>query len=224
MLLFDPKDPYPLLSFESHSYSEAQTHSAAADAWLGLQTEPVEKWLRESQSSEPTTQQLWIGLPTQSLLTPYTEFRKILSILAPHPEQTLVDLGAGYGRLGFVIERHYPNVNFIGYEYVAARVDEFHRCWASLPHRNDSRIQMHQADLSDHHFFPAPAEYYFLYDFGTPAAIEKILQDLRRLAQSQKLTVIGRGRACRDRIEREHPWLSQVTPPKHFPHFSIYQS
>ena len=51
------------------------------------------------------------------------------------------------------------------------------------------------ADLSALDFKPEPAQFYFIYDFGSREAIEKTLQDLRSIAALQPISVIGRGRS-----------------------------
>ena len=123
--------------------------------------------------------------------------------------------------MGFVIDRHCPGVSFTGYEVVNERVVEANRKFAEL---QNSNIRLLQADLSLQDFKPQRADFYFLYDFGSRAAIAKALADLREISLSQKMTVIGRGRSSRDAIERGEPWLSQVNEPRHFEHFSIYRS
>lgn len=218
MITFDPSDPFPLLP--DADYKCAQKHSTKVDEWLGLQTEKTEKEIK-SISSSGKDEQLWIGLPMRSMLTPYTEIRTLLSQLNPQVDERIVDLGAGYGRMGFVIGRHYEEVHFTGYEIVDERVVEANRCLQKLKH---PRIQMRTADLSAPEFKPIDADVYFLYDFGTRAAIEKTLFDLRAIARACSIRVVGRGRASRDAIEREHPWLSQVHPPEHYDHYSIYRS
>ena len=122
--------------------------------------------------------------------------------------------------MGWVMARHFPNVNFIGYEFVKERVEEVRRCWKGT----HSTFKILVADLSTIDFAPAAAEYYFIYDFGSRQAIEKTLQDLRKIAQERPITVVGRGRASRDAIERQHPWLSQMNAPEHFGNYSIYRS
>lgn len=227
MLRFDSLDPYPLLlPPEEPPYVEAQVHSAEVDRWLGVETERIERELvaRRAKAPPPSEQQLWIGLPVQAMLTPYTELRAMLARLAPLPGQTVVDLGAGYGRMGLVIARHHLGLAFVGYEYVSERVDEGRRIIHAHSSRDESRIELLQADLAASDFTPTSADYYFIYDYGTRAAIEKTLQDLRTLAQTRPITVIGRGRASRDAIEREHPWLSQIHAPEHCGHYSIYRT
>lgn len=219
-LAFDPRDPFPLLEERELAYAEAQEHAALADAWLDLRAEAVERTLPRGALAG-TGQQLWLDLPVRGLLTPYVELRALLARLRPVPGSTVVDLGAGYGRLGFVVARHWPGVSFLGYEYVRERVAEGNRCLAAHGH---ALARLECVDLSAREFRPGAAGIYFLYDYGTRAAIEKTLQDLRHIARTLPLTVVGRGRASRDAIERRHPWLSQVVPPEHAPHASIYRT
>lgn len=246
MLQFDPADPYPLyLPPHEPAYAAAQLHAAEVDRWLGLETERIEAELVERERVKrelvegelvarraeaplgtevpPSDQQLWIGLPVQAMLTPYTELRAMLARLAPLPGHTIVDLGAGYGRMGLVIARHHPGVRFLGYEYVVERVRAGQRVIGEQDSsRDESSIELLQADLAAPGFAPISAKTYFIYDYGTRAAIDKTLEDLRRIAQSRTITVVGRGRASRDAIERGQPWLSQVREPVHFGHYSIY--
>lgn len=214
MIPLNINDPYPKLVEGAHTYIEEQEYSARVDAWLGLETERIEKELTQPQDG-----QFWIGLPVQAMLTPYTEIRAILEHLNPASHSTLIDLGAGYGRMGFVIGCHYPQVKFIGYEIIEARVRESLRCLAPLAY---PLIEMHQADLSASGFKLPAADFYFIYDFGSRQTISKTLEDLKIVARSRPIKVVARGGLSRNLIDREHPWLSQVHPPRHFHHYSIY--
>ncbi|MCM2282875.1 MAG: methyltransferase domain-containing protein [Bdellovibrionaceae bacterium] len=220
---FDMQDPFPFVAEGEISYGEAQEHARQCDVWLGLRTEETEAEIQSRVSLDPISpgEQHWIGLPVKALLTPYTELREIVERLRPRVEETVIDFGAGYGRMAFVLARHFPDVNFIGYEIVPERVRESLRC---LHEQGYSRAQMWEADLSSSMLMAPAAEYYFIYDFGSRNAIEKVLQDLRIVASQQRIVVVGRGRATRDAIEQKHPWLSQVQPPEHFAHYSIYRS
>lgn len=217
MIRFDPTDPFPLVAPESHSYAEAQEHSALVDAWLGFTVDAIESDLVRPEGDR----NYWIGLAPRALQTPYTELRYLLELLKLEPGETIVDLGAGYGRMAFVVGRHAPEVRFIGYEVVPERVREAKRCLARL---EDSNTEIVEADLASTEFRPHEADVYFLYDYGSRSAIEKTLADLREIAAKRSITVVGRGRASRDAIERGEPWLSQVVAPEHHPHFSIYRS
>ena len=232
MLAFDPLDPFPLLDEARHSYAEAQAHAALVDEWLGLQTDAIEASLSEWQARTVADgQERWAGLPIKSLMTPYTELRLILEELAPAPGETIVDFGAAYGRLGFVIAKHAPAVGFIGYELIAPRANEGRRRLEIFAERISGEsglprchLALEAADLRAPEFIAPRAEYYFMYDFGSREAIDKILAELFELSKSSALTVVGRGGRTRDAIERHNPWLSQVVEPKHHPHYSIYSS
>ena len=203
---------------------------ALTDASFGLNIAQVEAEIRSNpglaarswQTAALDREQHWIGLPPETLLTPYDELVSMLQQLAPKNGSTLVDLGAAYGRLGLVIGRCFPELSFVGYECVAERVNEANRCLSIQGF--GARIRVERQDLSATDFSPIAADSYFLYDFGSREAIEKTLEDLRRIASSQPIAVVGRGRASRDAIERRHPWLSEVIPPWHAANYSIYRS
>ncbi len=231
MVSFVPSDPFPLINLERHTLAELKTHAAAVDAWLGLRTDLIERELASygSRARAPRScgehQQLWFGLDVQALMTPYCEIRALLERLQPRAGECIVDMGAAYGRMAFVVERHFREVEFVGYEYVGERVHEARRTF-SLHRLKRSRIE--HVDLASPDFSLAEAQIYFIYDYGSPKAIEKSLHDLRRLAGrmagsesgrdsgrefgGRPLTVVGRGRHCRYLIAQRHPWLRQAFP------------
>lgn len=218
---FDASDPFPFPPAGS-IYAEAQQHAEAVDAWLGFKIREIERTL--SEDSEPTAfpnEQKWIGLRTQALLTPYVELRQMLGDLKPAPGQLILDLGAGYGRLGLVLARHFPDAHFRGFEIVRDRVQEGNRVLLEQGAKNALLIE---ADISLPEFELPEADFYFLYDYGTRAAIEKTLEDLKSKASRHPITVIGRGRATRDAIEKRHFWLSAVISPLHRGNYSVYRS
>ena len=112
-------------------------------------------------------------------------------------------------------------VDFCGFELVAPRVAA---AQAALDRFGAARARMVAADLAAADFSLCAADVYFMYDYGTRDAIEKTLADLRAVARERGVIVVGRGRACRDAIERRHPWLSGVVSPQHFAHASIYRT
>ncbi len=213
-LRVDPEDPFPN---RDESYAQAQAHSEAVDRWLGLEIEKVESQL--STQPAPEGVELWAHQPPGTFLTPYSELRRMLEMIQPQPGDLIVDVGAAYGRMGFVLGRHFPQSYFLGLEISKVRVAEAQRV---LDLHGHTRATMQVADLSA---FPIPpARAHFLYDFGTRMVVESALAQLRHLAQSGPVTVIGRGRLVRDLIERKEPWLSQVVPPQVGPRWSIYRS
>ncbi len=216
-LQFDCQNPYPLLPEDSYTYGDAKNHSRAVDEWLGLDLDEPQP----SGSHLVVEAQTWSHLSTQQFQTPYCEIRNILDHLRLQPKQTLVDLGCGYGRFAYVLNRHYPGVIFKGYEVDSHRVQ-----------RAKEKFQFHQLhnaevcleDISGPSFIIPKAEYYFIFDFGNTQSILEILEKLKILARNSPITVVGRGRATRHYIQELHPWLSQVNEPQHRSHYSIYKS
>ena len=204
-------------------YSGEKLHSDAVDRALGFEIPETERRVkaRASRQASQYEAQLWEHLSPDVFQTPYSELYRILRELAPPPGSKVVDLGAGYGRMAFLVEAFFPAVTFTGYELSAERVKEAQRVFAL---QRLERSEMIEADLGAPRFLPADAQVYFLYDFGTRVAIEKCLGDLRKISRSHSIRVAARGRASRDAIERDHPWLSQVNVPKHFAHYSVYWS
>jgi hypothetical protein len=226
---FEPENPFPLIDPSAYSYSQAQAHAAEADRWLGLEVEQTEARLaHENAVSRPGSGvQAWIGLEPQALLTPYIELRLMIERLDPRPEDWLVDLGCAYGRLAFVLARHYPRTHFRGYELIGARVQQAQRALGRFaPPEFDGRVEARDITRTEFHELELPREAstFFIYDFGTREAISGLLGQLRLRARTNPLRIIGRGRATRDAIERGEPWLSQVHEPRHFGNFSIYRS
>ena len=229
MIEFDPADPFPLLStdlhkpFGSYSYAEAQVHSELVDRWLGFRIEKTERALQEEQSerTDQVAQQFWIGLPFQSLQTPYCEIRGVLEFLGPRLGPTLVDLGSAYGRVGIVLNRHFAKIEFLGLEAMGPRVAEGNRILSQTGATLSCNVL---ADLGSINFQMPRAQTYFIYDFGSLRAIQNTLVRLREISVEQSITVVGRGRAVRDEIERHHPWLAYVVRPSHFAHVSFYHS
>lgn len=201
---------------EPKSYRTDQLESDEIDAYLGLDTGKT-----EAKIARDDKHQLWLHVPLQTALTPYSELFEMLKMLPFKKGETIIDLGAGYGRMGFVVGQYFKDVNFIGYEISKERVAESKKILKSRDYPN---VKMIHADLASKDFVMPTAEYYFIYDYGIREAIEKTLEDLKHIAASRPIAVIGRGRASRDAIERLHPWLSQVNTPSHHPHYSIYRS
>ena len=212
---FDPSDPFPLLSSIEGTYEAAKTHSRAVDAWLGLEVAGVEAGL--SGKNLP-----WAGLAPETLLTPYTELRYLLSRLGLEDGSTVVELGAGYARMAHVIARHHAGTGYVGVESVGARAEEARRVLA-LRGAGNSVVETRDLLSKDE---PLPeGDVFFLYDLtGRAADTRAILLKLRECAKAGSISVVGRGRATRDAIERSHPWLSGVREPRHFGNFSVYRS
>jgi hypothetical protein len=211
MIEFDANEPFPLLA--SASYAEEKLHARCVDAWLGLRIEEVEAGLEKKLDQE-----IWLEKGPDIFLTPYTEIRRMFELLQLESNSTVVDLGAAYGRMGFVLARHFPQAKFLGFELVKERVAEGNRALKCFGAKN---CELFHADLTK--MEPPVADIYFIYDYGTRIAIAKTVEDLKQIAKNRKITLVGRGRATRDEIERRQPWLT-VVQPEHHEKFSFYRS
>ena len=224
MIRFERRDPFPI--HDQFSKSEALAHATDCDAWLGLRVDEIESRLAAGGSSKPapTTsgghQQLWFGLAPRDLQTPYLELRRLLASVGG--SGLVVDLGAAYARMAFVIERHYPEMSFIGFEYVGERVTEARRALTAF---GAGRSRVDHVDLTSSAFKMPAADVYFIYDYGTPAAIEKTLYDLRRATRGRLVTLVARGRVCRYAIESRHAsWLIKRNPSEAESAVTVYRS
>ncbi len=128
----------------------------------------------------------------------------------------MIDLGAGYGRLGIVLQKVYPDVKFRGVEFVPERVIEAKRVYSLL---NINPEVMTEGDLTASEFFPEEADHYFVYDFGKIPHIRQLLSQLSQIADRRKFTLTGRGKGIRSLIAHEFHWL---TPFYEEENFSIY--
>lgn len=205
----------------SEDYALEKIHSHELDLELGYRISSVEEAVVAAGPDRYPARQLWQHLSSDAFQTPYSELLRILRSLAPAPGSRVVDLGAGYGRLAFIVESFFEGVEFTGYELAPERVQEARRVFEKW---GLDRSVMIETDLQAPNFRPIHADFYFLYDFGTRPGIEKVLENLQQIARVRSICVTARGRASRDAIERGHPWLSQVHPPRHFAHYSIYSS
>lgn len=195
------------------------------DRELGYRIREVEAGIKPVPGAE-----LWQSKGSRVFQTPYRELHSMMEALLPGPGEApsgIVDLGTGYGRLGIVVAGGFPGTRFVGLEISPERVAEARRVYGLL---GLDPGQVVEADLSCPDFVPPEADAYLIYDYGTRDSVQKTLEDLKRISRARSsrgapgIRVIGRGRLSRDLIERGHPWLSQVHPPRHLGNYSIYSS
>jgi len=218
---------------DSTSYQSIQDHSDYVDVILGFKVNEIELSLKSTaQILQPEGNvstwgrqmhegsQSWVGLNPRQLLTPYHELLEMCRLMKPAPGTTMIDLGAGYARMAFVLNQFEPLAKFIGYEIVEERVSESNRL---LEHFKLSQSKMIAQDLSHETFKLPVADFYLLYDYGNVEHIRATLETLKEIAFKNPIKVIGRGR-MRGIIDNEHAWLSQVFEPVHCETFSLYSS
>lgn len=202
--------------------------STEIDKILGFRVEEIEQRLHERAlalgpgnhhtwgAKLHSGNQTWVGLHPDSIQTPYDELRRMLSRIRPVSGSKVIDFGAGYGRLGILLNKIYPGVDFQGIEFVPERVEEGKRVYSLLGMNPEFLIE---GDLTSDDFFPEIADHYFIYDFGKVPHIRKLLGQLSQIADTKKFTITGRGKGIRSLIAHEFPWLTSFYEEENF---SIY--
>lgn len=189
----------PLLSPVDHGLTKRHI-SSQIDLSLGLRIKQIEEIL-QAQAKEivpgslfdqwgPALHQgaqTWVGLDFQVLQTTYHDLKTIFQTIKPKPFEKIVDLGAGYGRIGIFLHQFYPKCEFLGLELVPERVTESNRLLKIL--RSDKK-NMVVSDLSQIEELPE-GDIFFIYDFGSVTHIKKILE-LLKTTPRRLLVVKGR--------------------------------
>jgi hypothetical protein len=199
------------------SYAEAKDRSEEIDQLLGFNCARVEAEVRAGRHNHSN----WSHLSEQAFQTPYPELFQILKYFESSMKTAKwVDFGCGYGRLGLILDWYRPDDQWIGYEFVEARVREGNRVlsqWCA------GGPQILNVDLNSDFEIP-DFDVGFIFDFGTAAEISAFLRRLKGRAFQGPISLIGRGRATRHLISNEHPWLSQVEEPLQTEHWTLYRS
>lgn len=222
----------PSLFDRPNDHSQARRASEQLDLLLGVAVASIEEKLlgfarlKDPQGSHKTWgpgihqgNQTWVGLSHQTLQTPYSELIQMCELLNPRSGSLVVDLGAGYGRMGLVLESFYPEVRFLGLEFVEERVVEGARIFEQY---NCRRARLLQGDLTQEGFELPEAESYFIYDYGTLPHIRRTLKQFEELSERKSFKLVARGHGVRNLIHYEHPWLANICPAIHRENFSVY--
>lgn len=208
-----------------------RVHAEAVDIELGFEINAIEHklheaaYMRDPKGDVGTwgkmvhSAQTWIGLQPQTLLTPYDELSTMCDLIDLPAESHVVDLGAAYGRMGFVLHHRYPDAHFTGVEIVSERVEEGNRLFAKHGCQN-ARLLCKDMFAAD---FQLPlADCYLIYDYGAIDHLRWTMGQLQNLADVHKFQVIARGETIRSLINYAHPWLADVGETKHEKNFSVF--
>lgn len=104
-----------------------------------------------------------------------------------------IDLGSGYGRIGLILGCLRPDVQFTGYEFVKERVDLANAVSARF--QLSSHVQFLTQDLSRPDFKIPTAETYYIFDSFSDSSYTIIMEQLKKMAQHQSITVVTKGNA-----------------------------
>lgn len=143
--------------------ADIYTPEAIIDALLGMDVvgSSIHIRVREEISPRFPGEEIW-DWGTTMPQTSYELFHRIFSHIPLQPRQLVVDIGAGYGRLGFYLAIFHPGVKFIGYEIVPERVKQSQRAATllGLPDHIEFRLQ----DLAAPDFSLEPADIYYSWN------------------------------------------------------------
>ncbi|MBH48959.1 MAG: hypothetical protein CME71_12395 [Halobacteriovorax sp.] len=203
---------------EDVDYQGKQAISAVIDEIVGFGVAEIEN---ELSHKEFPGLESWIGLAPEQLQTPYDELLDLTHELDLCGQESVVDLGAGYGRLGLVLSQQKPDVSFTGYELVGERVERGNQVFNQLAVDNAKLIEQ---NIIDQDFEIKDSDVYFIYDFGQKEHINQVLKRLDHLANESDFKIVARGRGVRSLIHHKYPRFCRAIEPKHFDTYSVYST
>ncbi len=147
-------------------------------------------------------------LSANSQNTTYADMETFFAAAKLKPGQTVVDLGASYGRVGMFISARYPGVKFKGYEINPERVAEGKKIYASLGFTDGELIEQ---DLSTEAFVLPKAEVYYMYDPVNHITRDILFKKIKARADEAKREGRTIKVICREGRGDFHNWMKQQT-------------
>lgn len=196
------------------------------DKILGYKIEKIENKLSKDHEDYYKTRlkqgesQRWFGLHPQTLQTPFSEILDFLLLLKKYHINKVIDLGAGYGRVGVVMQSIFPKASFIGHEIVAQRVEEGNRIFQKLELDNCKLVN---EDLLQLEGIPN-ADLYFIYDFSEYEDVRKLLNIFSKKMYKDRFFIVARGEGIRSMIQLKYPEFWAAHGAIHSKKWSIYSS
>lgn len=122
--------------------------------------------------------QPWIGLHPETLQTPYTSFLELFEYIENEFSiNSILDVGAAYGRAAFVKNSVFPEVEYIGYEILKERADMANKLFKK--HQIKKSVVLNKSIFEDD--FPK-ADLYIIYDFSNDKDIHRFLGKLYEMS------------------------------------------
>lgn len=206
---------------------ENKDSSERIDDILGFRISEIEKELllelghfKSLSKKKVYTSETWIGLEPQMLQTPYWEILEFYQILAKFNPYSFVDLGAGYSRLGVVLNLLQDDFQYTGYELVDKRVQESIRVFKA---NNFKNYEISQKDILKDISIP-DADVYFIYDFSSPKEQTEILDLFSKKMYKDKFFLVARGHGIRSIIQNKYKEFYACHGVIHKENYSIYSS
>ncbi len=185
--------------------AEAGLSNRALDRLLGIDVDGVADVVRRRIDNDVELEGKWCWQEPGADVT-QTRYEDLVTLARTlEPGEHMVDLGSGFGRLGFVLGLLRPDVRFTGLEIVRERVVEAARATKALGLGSDVAHQ--HADLE---FEPVPAaDAYFLFFSFPEETAAHVLQQLEHVAQSRPISITVHGMWPGQDLE-DVPWLRQT--------------
>ena len=148
--------------------------------------------------------QTWIGLHPSALQTPYNDIYDALDLIKDFDIKRVVDIGAGYGRVGLVMNSLFPDARFIGFEILKQRLNEGNRIFEKLSLIN---CEILQENVLEDDFDLPKADVYFIYDFSEMADICAMLDILVERINDYNFFLITKGERVDYLINKKYKQL-----------------
>ena len=206
--------------FSLPSGMSARSHSRILDKKLGFRIKRIENKLSQKYQSYDQSvtfsgqkkhypgSEAWVGLNPDALQTPYSEIYDALCFIrSMMPEEgsgTIVDIGAAYGRVGFVKEEVFPLWHFIGYELIKGRQQGGQRAFEKWELSNSEMICQ---NVLDEDFVLPEAKIFFLYDFSDGDDVDAILTLLEK---RESIFLIAHGARASSLLSRKFKGLRPI--------------
>ncbi len=200
--------------------AEIQELDRVIDRFLGIDLRAFRR--REREKKQESGETIYHGLNPGFIFSSYVDVQAALSAVDLRPGESVIDLGSGIGRVGFVVGFLYSGSHFVGYEIDADR----NALAASAAARHGlSNVSFIEQDLAKSTFNVPPADLYFAFDPVSESTFDKILRELRKNAVFRPFRlVLIESRSLLLRQLREQSWLKERPPAGIPPRFFIFQS
>ncbi len=177
------------------------------DRILGLNERNVKSELfGKDVKSLYRSEDIYLDLDPEDLFTPYRVLVDISHQLKLKPNEFLIDLGSGLGRVGIVMGLLNPKLKFLGLELMKERHRQAKKAAQKLG--IDPRIRFECADLSK---MTIPrADCYYLFNPFSYLTLRRVFQELHKNSENKSFKVVMAQVGRPPRMVKRHPWLKQV--------------
>lgn len=219
--------------FKINSEDHPRIHAKNLDRRIGYRVSKIENKLCQkyhsydaisddssSKGYYPDTQ-AWIGLHPAALQTTYNEIYDVLNYLQQFNISKIIDIGAGYGRIGIAMNAFFENCEFEGYEIVKERYNEGRRVFTYLNYKN---CYMYNKNVLLPEFSFPEGDVYFMYDFSEIEDLSYILDQILLKMCDKKYFMITKGDRLKHLMSGRYKEFWANNSYKEFGELRIYSS